>query len=218
MARPGRHRLGGDRLPPAWRWRSRPRPGVTTCATSPRVHEQAVWLPRRRRRWCRHGVLAVLCLVRVRGVQRVEDDVLVVSIDRLMPVVRSARGAVLPPLGSGRGRPLSRERRTHRTLVPAGEAANSTTEFARRRPSAQSETMIGVGQMVVALRKQGAHPVRLRAEVRDGRLRAGRILPVREAVGETHDSSWSVESMTAQSAIRRLVTIRWRAGSSDCGA
>jgi hypothetical protein len=67
-----------------------------------RVHEQAVWLSRRRRRWCRHGALAVLCLVRVRGVQRVEDDVLVVSIDRLMPVVRSAAGAVLPPLRSGR--------------------------------------------------------------------------------------------------------------------
>ena len=67
-----------------------------------RVHEQAAWLSRRRRRWCRHGVPAVLCLVRVRGVQRVEDDVLVVSIDRLMPVVRSAAGAVLPPLRSGR--------------------------------------------------------------------------------------------------------------------
>jgi len=67
-----------------------------------RVHEQAVWLSRRRRKWCRHGVLAVLCLVRVRGVQRVEDDVLVVSIDRLMPAVRSAAGAVVPPRWSGR--------------------------------------------------------------------------------------------------------------------
>jgi hypothetical protein len=67
-----------------------------------RVHEQAVWLSRRRRRWCSHGVLAVLCLVRLRGVQRVEDDVLIVSIDRLMPAVRSAAGAVLPPLQSGR--------------------------------------------------------------------------------------------------------------------
>ena len=67
-----------------------------------RVHEQAAWLSRHRRRWCRHGVLAVLCLVRVRGVQRVEDDVLVVSIDRLMTAVRSAAGAVLPPLRSGR--------------------------------------------------------------------------------------------------------------------
>jgi hypothetical protein len=67
-----------------------------------RVHEQAVWLSRRWRRWSRHGVLAVLCLVRERGVQRVEDDVLVVSIDLLMPAVRSAAGAILPPLGSGR--------------------------------------------------------------------------------------------------------------------
>jgi hypothetical protein len=67
-----------------------------------RVREQAVWLSRRRRRWCRHGTLAVLCLVRVRGVQRVEGDVLVVSIDRLMPVVRSAAGAALPALRSGR--------------------------------------------------------------------------------------------------------------------
>ncbi|MDQ6804769.1 MAG: NERD domain-containing protein [Actinomycetota bacterium] len=67
-----------------------------------RVHEQAVWLSRRRRNWCRHGVLAVLCLVRVSGVQRVEDEVLVVSIDRLMPAVRSAAGTVLPPLRSGR--------------------------------------------------------------------------------------------------------------------
>jgi Nuclease-related domain len=66
-----------------------------------RVHEQAVWLSRRRRRWCCHGVLAVLCLVRVRGVQRVEDDVLVVSIDRLRSAVRSAAGAVLPPVRSG---------------------------------------------------------------------------------------------------------------------
>jgi hypothetical protein len=67
-----------------------------------RVHEQAVWLSRRRRRWRRHGVLAVLCLVRVRGVQRVENDVLVVSIDRLMPAMRSAAGAVRPPLRCGR--------------------------------------------------------------------------------------------------------------------
>jgi hypothetical protein len=67
-----------------------------------RIHEQAVWLSRRRRRWCRHGVLAVLCLVRLRGVQRVEEDVLVVSIDRLMPAVRSAAGPVLPPLRSSR--------------------------------------------------------------------------------------------------------------------
>lgn len=39
-----------------------------------RFHEQAVWLSRRRRRWSHQGVLAVSCLVRVRGVQRVEDE------------------------------------------------------------------------------------------------------------------------------------------------
>jgi Holliday junction resolvase-like predicted endonuclease len=63
-----------------------------------RVHEQAAWLSRRRRTWCRHGTLAVLCLVQARGVQRVEDDVLVVSIDRLMPAVRSR--CVLAPVPS----------------------------------------------------------------------------------------------------------------------
>ena len=41
-----------------------------------RVHEQAAWFSRRRRRWSRHGALAVLCLVRMRGVERIEDDVL----------------------------------------------------------------------------------------------------------------------------------------------
>ena len=34
-----------------------------------RVRAQAAWLLRRRRWWCRNGTLAVLCLVRTRGVQ-----------------------------------------------------------------------------------------------------------------------------------------------------
>ena len=55
-----------------------------------RVHEQAAWLSRRRRRWSRRGVLAVVCLVRMRGVERCEDDVIVVSIDRLTPVLLAA--------------------------------------------------------------------------------------------------------------------------------
>jgi hypothetical protein len=55
-----------------------------------RVREQASWLSRRRRRWARSGGLAVLCLVRARGVERVEDDVLVVSVDRLTDVLRAA--------------------------------------------------------------------------------------------------------------------------------
>jgi Nuclease-related domain len=57
-----------------------------------RVHEQAVWMSRCRRRWFRGGALAVLCLVRVRGVRRCERGVLVVSIDRLTPTLRIAAG------------------------------------------------------------------------------------------------------------------------------
>jgi hypothetical protein len=73
-----------------------------------RVHKQAAWLARRRRRWSRHGTLAVLCLVRVRGVERVEQDVLVVSIDRLLPLlsvaarIRAETGADVSDLRSGR--------------------------------------------------------------------------------------------------------------------
>jgi hypothetical protein len=57
-----------------------------------RVREQAAWLSRRRRRWARGGALGVMCLVRARGVERVERDVLVVSIDRLTHVLRVAAG------------------------------------------------------------------------------------------------------------------------------
>jgi hypothetical protein len=55
-----------------------------------RVREQAAWLSRRRRRWCRRGAIPVLCIVRSRGIERLEENVLVVSIDRLIPVLRSA--------------------------------------------------------------------------------------------------------------------------------
>ena len=53
-----------------------------------RVGEQAAWLSRRRRRWCRRGAVPVVCLVRVHGVERVEHGVLVISVDRLIPVLR----------------------------------------------------------------------------------------------------------------------------------
>jgi hypothetical protein len=56
-----------------------------------RVREQAVWLWRRRRRWCRSGVLPVLCVVRARGVQRWEQGVLVISLDRLVSTLRLSR-------------------------------------------------------------------------------------------------------------------------------
>ncbi|HET9104651.1 MAG TPA: hypothetical protein VFN55_14965 [Solirubrobacteraceae bacterium] len=49
--------------------------------------EQAVWLSRRRRRWCRRGALPAICLVRARGVERVDQNVLVVSIDGLLPAL-----------------------------------------------------------------------------------------------------------------------------------
>ena len=58
-----------------------------------RVREQARWLSRRRRRWCRRGSLPVLCVVRAIGVERCEHGVLVVSIDRLVVVLcEVARG------------------------------------------------------------------------------------------------------------------------------
>lgn len=57
-----------------------------------RVREQAAWLSRRRRRWARNGALGVMCVVRVRRVERVEHDVLVVSMDRLTHVLRVAAG------------------------------------------------------------------------------------------------------------------------------
>jgi hypothetical protein len=54
-----------------------------------RVREQATWLSRRRRRWCRRGALPVVCVVHARRVERVEQEVLVVSIDRLTLALRN---------------------------------------------------------------------------------------------------------------------------------
>lgn len=57
-----------------------------------RVRDQAAWLARRRRRWAGSGALGVMCLVRARGVERVEHDVLVVSVDRLVHVLHVVAG------------------------------------------------------------------------------------------------------------------------------
>ncbi len=92
-----------------------------------RVREQAAWLARRRRRWARSGALAVICLVRARGVERVEDDVLVVSIDRLTYVPRLTAGWVKTcaqptraPLPARRPRTLRCELSAHgRPSAPA---------------------------------------------------------------------------------------------------
>jgi nuclease-like protein len=62
-----------------------------------RVREQAAWLSRRRRRWCERGALPVVCLARRRGVELVEDGVLVVSIDRLASALRTSAGVRARP-------------------------------------------------------------------------------------------------------------------------
>ena len=58
------------------------------------VREQAAWLWRFRRRWCRHGVVPVLCVARARGMHRWEDGVLVVSIDCLVPALLAASSPI----------------------------------------------------------------------------------------------------------------------------
>lgn len=57
-----------------------------------RVREQAAWLSGRRRRSCRRGAVPVVCLIRAHRVERVEREVLVLSIDRLIPVLRRGSG------------------------------------------------------------------------------------------------------------------------------
>ena len=57
-----------------------------------RARRTAAWLYRHRRRWCRRAALPVLCVVRARGVEQVEDEVLVVSLDRLAPALRAGAG------------------------------------------------------------------------------------------------------------------------------
>jgi hypothetical protein len=56
-----------------------------------RVREQAGWLARRRRT---RGALGVLCIVRASSVERCESGVLVVSIDRLVVVLRAAANRI----------------------------------------------------------------------------------------------------------------------------
>ena len=56
------------------------------------TREMAAWLCRRRRRWCRAGARAVLCVVSAKSLERVENDVLIVSLDRLLPALRARAG------------------------------------------------------------------------------------------------------------------------------
>jgi hypothetical protein len=61
------------------------------------VREMALWRYRRRRRWCRRGALPVLCVVRARGLERIEGGVLTFRLtgscqrSGLPPDCRSAR-------------------------------------------------------------------------------------------------------------------------------
>ena len=57
-----------------------------------RARQTAAWLYRHRRRWCRKGALPVLCVADARGVKHVEDEVLVVSLDRLASALRAGAG------------------------------------------------------------------------------------------------------------------------------
>jgi hypothetical protein len=61
------------------------------------VRAVAVWLYRRRRRWCRRGALPVLCVVRARAVERIDDGVLIVSLERLVGALRTAAGTAERP-------------------------------------------------------------------------------------------------------------------------
>lgn len=71
-----------------------------------RVREQARWLGRRREGWCRGRALPVLCVVRATGVKRFERGVLVVSIDRLVPVLRGVADAMERGRSAGLGERL----------------------------------------------------------------------------------------------------------------
>ena len=56
------------------------------------VREMALWLHRRRQRWCPRGAFPVLCVARASGLERIDGGVLIVSLDRLVPALRVAAG------------------------------------------------------------------------------------------------------------------------------
>lgn len=64
------------------------------------VQQQAAWLLRRRRRWCRLGAMPVLCVVRAAAVQRWQRGVLVVSLEALIPTLRHVAAETLHPVPS----------------------------------------------------------------------------------------------------------------------
>jgi hypothetical protein len=84
------------------------------------VREQAASLWRFRRRWCRQGVVPVLCVARPRGVHRWEDGVLVVSIDRLLPALLTASCPIERVALPFKPRARDRERPRRRVIRRAG--------------------------------------------------------------------------------------------------
>ena len=72
------------------------------------VRDQAAWFQRRRRRWCPRGAFPVLCVTRARGLQAGELDVLVVSLDHLLPALRAAAGTTPRPAFLAPEAPMAR--------------------------------------------------------------------------------------------------------------
>jgi hypothetical protein len=68
-----------------------------TPADLERVSDIAGWLAERRRGWCRQAAIPVLCLAGTRGVERFESGVAVVSLNRLVPVLRRFAGTTPRP-------------------------------------------------------------------------------------------------------------------------
>jgi hypothetical protein len=66
------------------------------------VCAQAAWLRRHRRRWCQRGAIPVLCVVRARGLEQVQAEVLVVSADRLVTALRTIAGTAVASQGRGK--------------------------------------------------------------------------------------------------------------------
>jgi hypothetical protein len=68
-----------------------------TLADLDRISRIAGRLAQRRRGWCRQAAIPVLCLAGTRGVERFEAGVAVVSLNRLVPVLRRLAGTTPRP-------------------------------------------------------------------------------------------------------------------------
>ncbi len=109
-----------------------------TRAHLARTVDSARWLARRRSRYP-VGVCPVICVTRARPSEQIEEEVVVVSLDRLMPALRRAR-----PLR--RRSWWTRRRASARRLTPAQRGADDRIEkSALNRPLAVSGHPVGVG-------------------------------------------------------------------------